>query len=774
MKSFLLVSLQALFLLSSVIANAQPVCSFEEALKYGETKLKELKQENVAQPMQYVVLTSSASFEKQVQVPFTVYEIKHLFDLGGNTVSIPERCVLVFNGGALKNGRLIGNNTQYCSKVTSSVFQNCEVDGTMEKIGFVVKASERKMAANDEECSKDNYKALCSLIRKGENLFLDGKYYISFSNPVVLNRTFRIYGGELVYGKNAFGFSNNGGLVVQGSSIVVSEKTPNSFFCGSKKLLGAISISKIEFVHCLIDCRYLVNVFYEDLNSDLVPFGVKQVEVDHCDIKQTGRVRIRNAVISERCSITHNYYHRITTTPIFICCNHSVQSSPNDEHAYKYVFQNLLKGCPIVIDHNVFVGTPVSLSSYYCAALIKSVDCFFTNNYIEDIINYSDGSGATAYDAYLSCANVYYENNFVKDVMSFSKGKTKKPLCQIGKSKTNTLSYIKIPAKRWYKNNVFIVDGDRFLNMGADISSLYADIFANRSYISDYIWEGNAVVFNKARLRIGKAGKSYRSFQLLNNYFEVDEVVGVGLIKVRTDQKLENILVQGNTFKLGKNQCFPILYQKYYEDYKREDQKHIVITDNTFYNCVPKVRFYTGEQVIIKNNLCRVCGVSNNLNMSKNDNFGVLLDVKDMDVELCFGNQSESIGDFVQYFSSDSRGRYSIEIDDVPDKGISYYYTLKQDHRFRSVLEVIEDQSTQIVRIPFQYEGGLLSYEWEGESITVSVGITDSMVWYDRNGIQMKTSFFHDGKNQFVTQLTQFDQSSKGGVKYKFIYESGY
>ena len=157
--------------------------------------------------------------------------------------------------------------------------------------------------------------------------------------------------------------------------------------------------------------------------------------------------------------------------------------------------------------------------------------------------------------------------------MSFSKGNTKKPLCQVGKSKTNPLSYMKIPAKRWYRNNVFIVDGNRFLNMGADSSSLYADIFANNSYISDYLWEGNAVVFNKARVRTGNAGKSYKSFKLLNNYFEVDEVDGVGLIKVRTDQKTEMVLVQGNTFKLNKNHFFPLFYQKYNEDDFQEDKK---------------------------------------------------------------------------------------------------------------------------------------------------------------------------------------------------------
>ena len=53
---------------------------------------------------------------------------------------------------------------------------------------------------------------------------------------------------------------------------------------------------------------------------------------------------------------------------------------------------------------------------------------------------------------------------------------------------------------------------------------------------------------------------------------------------------------------------FPLFYQKYNEDDFQEDKKHVVITDNTFCNCVPKVVFYTGEQIIVNNNSYRTCG----------------------------------------------------------------------------------------------------------------------------------------------------------------------
>ena len=41
----------------------------------------------------------------------TIYEIRYDFNLNGQTITVPEGCVLQFEGGNLKNGTLIGNNT---------------------------------------------------------------------------------------------------------------------------------------------------------------------------------------------------------------------------------------------------------------------------------------------------------------------------------------------------------------------------------------------------------------------------------------------------------------------------------------------------------------------------------------------------------------------------------------------------------------------------------------------------------------------------------------
>lgn len=772
MKTSFVVSCLLILLLSGFRVTAQSVRGFSDAESYGASMLKEMERENVAHPMQYEVLSCRGSFKKLLKSPYTVYEIKSDYDLNSEVVEIPDHCVLVFNGGSLRNGKIIGKETKYCSKTDGSKCLKCDVGGTLERIGYVVKASERGMVKNSEKKAKQNVSKLNAIVDQGENLYLDGTYYFDFSDPVVLRRVFWLFGGELVYERNAFHFSDSGGLVLCGASVVASKKSRSAFFCGSNDLLGSVTIKNLSFYGCTVDCGYLVNVLFKDMNSDEVSFGVNHIEVDHCVFKETGRVRIMDAVIDGSCVFKNNYYKRFTTTPVYIACQHSVQASPNDKSAYQHVFPNLTKGCPVIIDHNIFKGTPVELNFYYCSALIKAVDCHFTNNYLQDIINSSDGSIATAYDAYLSCVNVVYENNFVKDMMSFSRKGSSKPQCQIGKSKTNPLAYWKKPSKRIYRNNIFLVDGERFLKMGADASSLSADIFGNNTYIDDYIWENNTVIFKQANLKTGVASNSYGTFRVVDNYFEADKAEGSGLVTVRSKDKVNEILIKGNSFKLGERQLFPLFNQKYNEDYRREDQGRIVITDNTFENCSPKVFFFTGEQVVVKNNASGDCSIDGNLYLSKFSGSGTVLDVKEMDAELVFRNQSENTGGLMQYFSSDSKGEYSVDLDHVPEKGVNYYYSMGLDHGFVLKLEIIKGNAVQQIKIPFQLKKGKLSYEWEGKNVKVPSGKSDSKVWYKGDGIQLKTTFYVDEKNQMVTRVLPSGALSSDKIRYRFSFES--
>lgn len=49
--------------------------------------------------------------QEMVNMPNTVYEIRYDFDLNNKNITISENCVLYFNGGILRNGNIILNNT---------------------------------------------------------------------------------------------------------------------------------------------------------------------------------------------------------------------------------------------------------------------------------------------------------------------------------------------------------------------------------------------------------------------------------------------------------------------------------------------------------------------------------------------------------------------------------------------------------------------------------------------------------------------------------------
>lgn len=60
----------------------------------------------------------------------TIYVITYDFDLNGETIEIPEGCVLEFDGGSISNGELIGNNTWIESSAVTIFGDNLTVNGS--------------------------------------------------------------------------------------------------------------------------------------------------------------------------------------------------------------------------------------------------------------------------------------------------------------------------------------------------------------------------------------------------------------------------------------------------------------------------------------------------------------------------------------------------------------------------------------------------------------------------------------------------------------------
>lgn len=77
-----------------------------------------------------IILSNRMSFAQQVKNPNTIYEIKYDFDLKGQSVNLPEGAILVFNGGSISNGELVGKSSSIESDY--QIFSKVLLKGTWQ------------------------------------------------------------------------------------------------------------------------------------------------------------------------------------------------------------------------------------------------------------------------------------------------------------------------------------------------------------------------------------------------------------------------------------------------------------------------------------------------------------------------------------------------------------------------------------------------------------------------------------------------------------------
>lgn len=84
-----------------------------------------------------LVVIGESSFESQVTKPNIRYVIRHDFDLGGKSVTIPSNCVLEFDGGCLRNGTIVGLNTSIVNYSDKLIFKNVLLSGSFRNRRFI-------------------------------------------------------------------------------------------------------------------------------------------------------------------------------------------------------------------------------------------------------------------------------------------------------------------------------------------------------------------------------------------------------------------------------------------------------------------------------------------------------------------------------------------------------------------------------------------------------------------------------------------------------------
>lgn len=136
----------------------------------------------------HIVNGTNILAQHMINKPNTIYIIQYDYCLGGETIEIPENCVLQFEGGSLRNGSIKGNNTILKASPVK-IFDNIIIKNTWN----VSESYLEWFGAYGDGIHDDTLSIKSCLIFK--NIRLLNKYKV---RDVELYDDIRITGGELI------------------------------------------------------------------------------------------------------------------------------------------------------------------------------------------------------------------------------------------------------------------------------------------------------------------------------------------------------------------------------------------------------------------------------------------------------------------------------------------------------------------------------------------------------------------------------------------------
>lgn len=759
-KRLILFFTTSLLVMSNIPAQTVPT-SYEVAKGIGDAKYKALLKANTPAKVRYVVLNKEQELNKLLAYENTIYVVDRTYDLKGKDLNVPKNSVLVFRNGNIENGTLQGEDTKYSFARNKKL--GCNLTGQWERIAPIYTASELGLKANSQSAKDFNYSKLQAIVKNRLNVYFDGTYYVSFPKPLLLDYQIHLYGGKLLFSKYAFDVTNGGGIYANGVHFSSSKKGfSDDIVCGSREKHPSITTGTLTFLNCHFSCNRIVSLEFKYASPLKTNFGIHSLIVNNCRADQTAKFITLDAPFLNKCLFQGNIFTNFSHAPIYLAHNHSLRTHPKENNTNPWTEEIINASCDVIIDSNVFVGKEMQDPSYYCSALVIAKKCTFSNNYLKDIVNYSDkkAKGYTAYDAYLSCVDVDYKNNYVENMMSYAKDGASKPQNEIGKSKMNPLEPFGVKSSRRYVNNIFICDGKKYITKGADKSSIQTSIFCNVSPIDEYVWQNNSVIYPEIVLDGRHSSAKYGSFKLLNNYFECAEFTGY-LLFSNSAYDCSEIEMHDNIFRTNRHSSIVLLNQLYDDKYKTFSHGSISIVDNTLINVTPITHYFVANQVVVKNNKVENASVDKNTYLSNYSGAKTPLSTRAMDSELTLDTKGLSKGTVHQSFSSTSSGKYFINVKDIPQKGIYYNYQVGTDHSF----QIVCIQGGKTYTIDFSVQKGGVSYIYNGQKNNVRFGQTKPVFWNVGRGVTLKTNFEKGSPNRIVTTLI-----GHSGSEIKFGY----
>lgn len=240
----------------------------EEDITSNDENLLQFKNRSTLNGMGYIILRKNKPFAEQLTQSNTIYEIRYDFDLDGQEITIPEGCVLDFQGGSLRNGTIIGQVTKLSGK-SISIFNNVDIDGTWD-----VPMIRSSMFADIHIVDKLNI-------------------LLKLTNNEIVNHIYIDYGQYVMTPTRSVWPPNNGLFIYQKENIVIHN-------------LGDICIADNNLteynVICCYQCKNIsieggtvsgdkINHEYSDNSTHEWGHGISildsiNIKIDRCEIKE--------------------------------------------------------------------------------------------------------------------------------------------------------------------------------------------------------------------------------------------------------------------------------------------------------------------------------------------------------------------------------------------------------------------------------------------------------------------------------------------------------
>ena len=132
--------------------------------------------------------------QEMVNEPDTVYEIRYDFDLDGGQITIPENCILKFEGGSLNNGTLTGNDTVLLNEKVL-----CAYSGTFLNNSGMISGNRLRSGIGDGILTITDQKDFDEWANKEDR---ESKIVIDSILPLAVSDTIVLNGNVEIYGKN--------------------------------------------------------------------------------------------------------------------------------------------------------------------------------------------------------------------------------------------------------------------------------------------------------------------------------------------------------------------------------------------------------------------------------------------------------------------------------------------------------------------------------------------------------------------------------------------